>query len=291
MNAGPVFLNGEFVAPDEARIPVMDRGLLFGDSVYEVIPAYGGILFRATEHLQRLDRSLAAIRVKNPLHQAEWLDRLQTLASYYPDQDQHLYIQVTRGTDSQRQHAITKEVRPNYFAFSQPVTLSEQTKDLGIRAITTDDIRWQRCDIKANDLLANVLSYQDAQDQGAQEAIFIHQGHAIEGTASNVFVVFGRQIITPPTGNRLLTGVTRDLVKELAQRHGLLCQEANIKREDLLQADEVWLTSSTREIMPVVQIDKQIIGTGKPGPVWQKMHQFLLQFKSDLRQQKQASNP
>lgn len=285
MNETAVFLNGEFVTADEARLPIMDRGLLFGDSVYELIPVYAGSLFRAEEHLQRLDRSLDAIRLKNPLSQSEWLDKLHRLAGCHPDQDQHLYIQVTRGTQARRQHAIPRETVANYFAFSQPVTPAESNEPAGIPVITTKDIRWERCDIKTNDLLANVLAFQEAQDQGAEEAIFIHHNLAIEGTASNLFMVMNKIIITPPKSHRLLPGVTRDLIIELARRHDLPCREADISKDELLHADEVWLTSSTREILPVIQIDQQVIGDGSPGPLWQQMNQYLLGYRSALRQQ------
>lgn len=282
--AARVYLNGEFVDLDHACVPLTDRGLLFGDSVYEVVPAYGGRLFRPREHLARLERSLAAIRMRNPLRQDTWLEVLQHLCEQLGRADQHVYLQVTRGAYPVRSHAIPAKVQPTVFAFTYGASEPDPRLALeGIAAITLDDIRWQRCDIKATTLLANVLAHTRARDEQAEEAILVRDGQAIEGTASNLFIVTAGLLITPPKSDRMLPGVTRDLVLELARDHGLAHAEASIGLAELAGADEVWLTSSTREIMPVTRLNGHPVGTGVPGPVWQQMNAWFGACKVRLR--------
>ena len=282
--ANRVYLNGEFVDAAQACLPITDRGLLFGDAVYEVVPAYGGHLFRPRQHLERLDRSLAEIRMANPLSHDAWLEVLQHLTEQLGHVDQHLYLQVTRGAYPVRSHAIPEPARPNLFAFTYtaPEPDPQMARD-GIAAITLDDIRWQRCDIKATTLLANVLAHSRARDEQAEEAILVRDGQAMEGTASNLFIVSNGLLITPPKSDRLLPGVTRDLVLELAREHGLPYAEAAIGLPELEIADEVWLTSSTREIMPVTRLNGRPVGDGAPGPAWHRINTLFAACKVQLR--------
>ncbi len=279
-----VYLNGEFLPLGEARIPVMDRGFLFGDSIYEVIPAYGGRLFRLQQHLQRLENSLHAIQMENPLSQPEWESMLATLTTQYQGEDQSVYLQVTRGVAPSRDHAIPEGVTPTLFAIATPFpAIDPQVYERGIAAITLDDIRWRFCNIKATTLLPNVLLRQEAKERGAMEAILIRDGLAMEGAASNLFIVDDGQIITPPKGEHLLPGVTRDLLLELAAEAEIPYCEAPVRAEQLDSADEIWLTSSTREIMPVTRLDDRPINNGHPGELWQKLFDRFQAYKEELR--------
>ena len=279
-----VYLNGEFMPETEARIPVLDRGFIFGDGVYEVIPVYGGKLFRFTEHLQRLQNSLDALKIKNPLTTEAWEQTLTDLIKLNAGDDLSLYLQVTRGS-AERDHAIPENPVPTVFAMCNPLKpLSSEIIENGVAAITLDDIRWLRCHIKAISLLPNVLLRQEALDQGAAEAILIRDGLATEGAASNLFAVIAGVITTPPKSPMLLPGITRDLVLELAEKNSLPCQEKDISLDELQQADEIWLTSSTKEILSVTELDGQPVANGKPGPLYQKALTLYQTYKQALRQ-------
>jgi D-alanine transaminase len=279
------YLNGEYLPRGQACLPVTDRGLLFGDSVYEVVPAYGGLPFRVTHHLQRLDRSLAAIRMHNPLSHEVWRGVLDRLAGQLPGRDQSIYLQVTRGAHPVRNHAIPAGITPNVLAFtSENPARDPERAQRGISAITLEDIRWHRCDIKATTLLANVLARAQATEEGADEAILIRDGAAMEGTASNLFVVNDGLLITPPDSEELLPGITRDLVLELAQESGVPYAQATIGVADLENAQEIWLTSSTREIAAVVKLNGRPVGRGVPGELWQRLDALFQACKERLRQ-------
>jgi D-alanine transaminase len=286
------YLNGEYLPRDRACLPVTDRGLLFGDSVYEVVPAYGAIPFRVGHHLRRLDRSLAAIGMQNPLPHDEWRAVFERLAAQLPGRDQSIYLQVTRGAYPVRNHVIPDPVVPNVFAFTElmPPRDPERAR-LGIRAITLDDIRWHRCDIKATTLLANVLARARATEEGADEAILVRDGTAMEGTASNLFIVSQGLLITPPDSPELLPGITRDLVLELAQEDGIPYAQAAIGLSELDGADEIWLTSSTREVAAVVELNGRPVGSGAPGPVWQRMDGLFQACKERLRLGEECHDP
>jgi D-alanine transaminase len=285
-----VYLNGAFVPLEEACVPVTDRGFLFGDGVYEVIPAYGGRLFRLPQHLQRLQNSLDGIRLANPLGAAEWESMFNELLALNrdaagPDNDQSVYLQVTRGCAARRDHSFPDTVQATVYATSNPIARPDPAVEQnGAAAVTLNDIRWQRCDIKAITLLANVLLRQQAVDQGAAEAILIRDGQVIEGSSSNVFVVQNDMIMTPPKSERMLPGITRDLVLELAARHGLPYAETDIDLAMLAQADEIWITSSTREIVPVTQLNSSAIGDGRPGPAWKTMTGYYRDYKAAVRE-------
>lgn len=278
------YLNGEFLPRDEACIPVMDRGFLFGDGVYEVIPVYGGRLFRLAHHLRRLAGSLEAIRIGNPMSDADWQDLLEQVVERNGGGDCSVYLQVTRGVAPKRDHAFPADVAPTVFMMSSPMSASRDIdSEPGIHAVTLDDIRWDYCNIKAITLLPNVLLRQQAVDVEAAEAILIRDGFATEGAASNLFIVHQDLLITPPKGPSLLPGITRDLILELAASHGIPYREADITREELTGADEIWLTSSTREISPVVRLDDLDIGNGTPGPKWQHMARVYREYKDAVR--------
>jgi D-alanine transaminase len=278
------YLNGTFLPLEDAQVPVMDRGFLFGDGVYEVIPVYAGKLFRLAHHLKRLKNSLDAVRINNPLTEDEWDTMLGELVARNEGSDQAVYLQVTRGVAPKRDHAFPVHTRPTLFAMS---TLSAAAVDInsetGLTAITLPDIRWKLCNIKAITLLPNVLLRQQAIDTGTAEAILIKDGYAIEGAASNLFIVKDGLMITPPNGPDLLPGITRDLIIELAANHAMPFRETGITEAELFSADEIWLTSSTREISPVTRLDDTVIGAGTPGPVWRQIITLYQEYKTAIR--------
>lgn len=266
-----VYLNGEFLALKKACIPVLDRGFIFGDGVYEVIPAYGRQPFRLQHHLTRLDNSLQAIKIQNPLSTSQWQQLIAQLIAQNHYHDQSIYLQVTRGV-APRDHRFPEAEKPTIFMMTS--ALEKQAEEIahqGIHAITLEDNRWQNCHIKSISLLPNVLLRQQAYEQDAQEAILIRDDKATEGAASNLFIVLNGCLITPPKGPLLLPGVTRDLIVEIAAQQGICCKEKAISREELENAEEIWLTSSTKEILPVTQLNDKILGNGKPGRHWQNM--------------------
>lgn len=288
MHMAIVYLNGKFLPIEQASVSVMDRGFIFGDGVYEVIPAYGGRLFRLGQHLERLARSLGEIRLNNPLSSENWRQCLQELVVRNGGGDQSVYVQITRGA-APRDHAFPKDVQPTVYAASSPLKpLPADLAEYGVAAITLQDIRWQRCDIKAITLLANILLRQQAIDQGAVEAILVRDGKVSEGAASNLFIVKNGVLVTPPKGPYLLPGITRDLILELAAAHGIAHREAAISTEDLISAEEVWLTSSTREILPVTRLDQRAVGGGKPGPLWRRLMALYQDYKQTVRERGEA---
>jgi D-alanine transaminase len=277
-------LNGKFLSLADTRVSVMDRGFLFGDGVYEVIPVYGGKLFRLAHHLKRLQNSLDAVSIANPLTDEAWESMLTDLVKRNKGGDQAVYLQVTRGVAAKRDHAFPDNTAPTLFAMSSPVAESVDIENIsGTTAITLPDIRWKLCNIKAITLLPNVMLRQQAVESGCAEAILISDGRAIEGAASNIFIVKDDLLITPPNGPALLPGITRDLIIELAASHAIPYREADISQEALFTADEIWLTSSTREISPVTSLDDNIIGGGVPGPLWRRMIALYQEYKAAIR--------
>lgn len=267
MKTNTVYLNGEFVAAESAKVSVFDRGFVFGDGVYELIPAFGRRLFRLPQHLARLDASLRQVRIENPLSSAQWQDVLERLVADLVEDDQAVYLQVTRGV-APRDHGFPADVTPTVFAYAQPLkTPPAEQLARGVSAITVPDMRWGRCDIKAIALLPNILMRQQALDAGAAEAILLREGFMTEGAACNIFIVRDGCAITPPKGTYILPGITRDLVLELMQTHGVTHAERAVSEAELRGADEIWLTSSGKEIMPITRLDGQPVGNGKPGPL------------------------
>lgn len=280
-----VYLNGQFLPIDQASISVLDRGFLFGDGVYEVIPAYGGHLFRLEEHLQRLQNSLQGIQLTNPLSKQQWIDVLNQLLQKNDGEDQSVYLQVTRGVAAKRDHVFPDEIHATVFIMCSELN-SARREDLqpGVSAITLDDIRWRACDIKATSLLANIMLRQQAKDEGAVEAILIRDGMATEGAASNIFIVSKGILLTPPKSHFLLPGITRDLVLDLARENNIACEERDISEAELRNASEIWMTSSTKEVVPIVELDGKSVGNGQYGSIWDAMIDIYQACKSRLRQ-------
>ncbi len=281
-----VYLDGQFQPIESASISVLDRGFLFGDGVYEVIPVYGKKPFRLQEHLQRLENSLAEVRITNPHSREQWQQLLSELIESNKGEDQSLYLQVTRGVAPRDHHFPEQGTPPTLFMMSNPlVGTPDEVLQKGIAAVTENDSRWNRCNIKSINLLANVLHRQHAMDQDAKEAILIRDGMVTEGAASNLFLLLDGIITTPPKGPHLLPGVTRDLVLELANQHQLPCEEREITEEELLLAKEIWVTSSTKEIVPVTTLNHHPVCSGEPGKVTLQLHNHLQDFKQQFRQQ------
>ncbi len=274
-----VFVNGQYLDADKAQVSVFDRGFLLGDGVYEVIPAYQGKLFRLGGHLTRLKRSLAAVKMDNPYTDKEWGEVLTTLIAHNGGGNQAIYLQVTRGV-APRDHVFPEGVSASVFAMSNPLhALPEYYHRDGVKAITLSDTRWQRCDIKAISLLPNSLLKQEAKEAGADEALLIRDGYLTEGAASNAYIVMDKVIYTAPQSPKILSGITRDVVLELAAEKGLTVIESAVSETDLLAADEVWISSSTKELVPVTRVNDQVIGTGVPGPLWRQIYDLYQQVK------------
>lgn len=282
--ADPVYLNGNFVPLAEAGISPLDRGFLFGDGVYEVIPVYSRRSFRIDEHLARLQATLAGVELASPLDIAGWKTVVEKLIEAAPWDDQSIYLQVTRGADNKRDHVFPPAaVAPTVFAFASPlVTPPAEILASGVAAITVADQRWARCDLKVISLLANILARQQAVAAGCAEALLIRDGYLKEGTASNIFVVKEGILLAPPKTQLMLPGITYDVVLELAQSCGQPLEIREIHQNELGTADEVWMTSSTKEILAITMLDGVPVGTGKPGPLGKAMWQHYQDFKNTV---------
>ncbi len=274
-----IYLNGKLMPIQEAVVPVLDRGFIFGDGVYEVIPAYSRKLFRLNEHLNRLQYSLDGIRLKNPHSNEEWQHLLEQIIEKNESDDQYIYLHITRGV-AKRDHAFPVGVAPTVFIMSNPL-LPPPTALLesGVSAITAIDNRWVRCDVKAISLLPNVLLRQLAVDANAVETILIRDGFLTEGAASNIFVVKNNVLLAPPKSNLMLPGITYDVVLELAASHHISHEVRQISEEELRNADEILLTSSTKEVLPITTLDGKSISKGKPGELFKQLYKFYQAFK------------
>ena len=277
-----VYLNGEFIPLADAKIPVLDRGFIFGDGIYEVIPVYSRHPFRLAEHLVRFQRSHDAIRIPNPLTDAEWTRLVQDLVARNAGDDQSIYLQVTRGV-AKRDHAFPKDAKQTVFGMSSP--LSTPAKDAienGVHAITAIDYRWLKCDVKSTSLLGNVLLRQAAADAGAIEVVMFRDGFLTEGSSSNVFVVKNGTILATPKDNLVLPGITYDVVVELARANAMPLEVRQISEAEVLAADEIWVTSSTKEVLAVSTLNERAVGNGKPGAVFRRMHELYQDFKREV---------
>jgi D-alanine transaminase len=276
------YLNGEFQKLREARVSPLDRAFLFGDSVYEVLPVFRGRMFRFREHFDRLARSLREIGLPSPHTHAQWLEILEDLIERNGGGEMYVYVQVTRGMEYGRNHAFPEQVVPGVFAMAAPLPpLTDALRANGVSAITVEDFRWSRCDIKSTALLANVLMKQRAAEAGTQEAIIVRDGDVMEGSSTSIFVVKDGKIATPPNSNRILPGTTREVALELADG----AMQVTIRRigvDELRAADEVWMSAATRDVLPVTRIDGRPVGTGKPGPVWQRMNEAFNALRARL---------
>ena len=274
-----VYLNGEFLTADQAKVSVFDRGFLLGDGVYEVIPVYAGNSFELEGHLTRLQASLDGVRMQNPHSDSEWQILIEKLIELNGGGDQSLYLQVTRGV-APRDHIFPEGVTPTAFAMSNPLqAVPEKYKTKGAAAITLDDIRWQNCNIKAITLLPNSLLKQQAHEVGALEALLIRDGYLTEGAASNAYVVIDGTIYTAPKDEKVLPGITRDVVIDIAKSNNIPLQEQAVTEQQLRAADEIWISSSTKEVVPITLLDNKAVANGVPGPIWQKMDALYQQYK------------
>lgn len=280
-----VYLNGEFMPLEEARIPVLDRGFVFGDGVYEVIPVYSRHPFRLAEHLKRLQHSLDAVRIANPHSDAEWARLIGQVIARNEPEDQGVYLQVTRGV-AKRDHAFPKGVAPTVFVMSNPlVTPPPDQVANGVPVISASDYRWLRCDIKSVALLANCLLRQLAVDAGAVETVLIRDGFVTEGSASNVLLVKDGVLLAPPKNHLMLPGITYDVVLELAAAHRIPHEVRGVTELELRAADELMLTSSTKEVLSITSLDGKPVGSGRPGPVFAKLHRLYQEYKQTVMRQ------
>lgn len=277
-----VYFNGQWVAPEEAKISAFDRGFLFGDGVYEVIPAFNRHLFGAEAHLDRLTRSLEQIEIQDPLTRVQWREVLNRLVSECPGDDVSIYIQVTRGAPAKRDHAYPNPpVTPTVLASASVITpLSTEIRLRGAKAITVPDLRWGRCDIKSVNLLPNIMARQQAANAGAIEAIMVREGIALEGAASNLFAVINGELLTAPLGPHILGGVTRNRLVDMVREQRLIpLLESPIPFDRLFDATEVFMTSSTRDLLPITRINEHVVGTGEVGPIWTELTKAFTKLK------------
>ena len=277
------YLNGGYLPLAEARVSPLDRAFLFGDAVYEVVPIYASRLFRLREHLDRLNRSLAGIRMPAPLSHPEWALVGQELIARNSAGDAYMYLQVTRGAELGRNHAWPEGLEPTLFSY---VTALEPVPrsfiDQGVSAVTAADTRWARRDIKSTALLANILLKKLSAEAGAFETILLENGELTEGSSTTVHVVKDGIIHTPPNSHRILPGTTRDVVTELAARLDLRCVTGRIAEAELRAADEIWLAFATRGVLPVTALDGAAVGTGMPGPLFERMHAAFGDYTREL---------
>jgi D-alanine transaminase len=277
-----VYLNGAFVPLADARISPLDRGFIFGDGVYEVVPVYSRKPFRLAEHLVRLQNSLDGIRLANPLNDAEWTRLMQEIIAQNDGEDQSIYLQVTRGV-AKRDHAFPKDVKQTVFMMSSPLTTPpRELIENGAPAITANDFRWLKCDVKSVALLGNCLLRQLAVDAGAVETILFRDGKLTEASASNVFVVKNGVLLAPPKTNLVLPGITYDVVREIARAREFEIEVRDISEAETRNADEIWVTSSTKEVLAITTLDGKPVGEGKPGMLFRRMHALYQEFKRDV---------
>jgi len=279
------YLNGHYLPLASATISPLDRGFLFGDAVYEVIPIYGGRPFRCREHLDRLTRSLAAIRMPAPMSHADWVAIFLELIgrNSAEGKDVHLYLQVSRGAEFGRNHAWPEGLAPTSFAYLSPLEpLSESLLENGVAAVTARDTRWARRDIKSTALLANVLLKKLAQDAGAFETILLEDGVLTEGSSTTVHVIRAGTLHTPPNGSHILPGTTRDVVTELAERLEMPSEVGPVSESALRGAAEIWLSFSTRGVLPVTRLDGMVVGDGRPGPAFRRLYAAFEAYRREL---------
>ena len=274
-----VYLNGRFLPLEDAKISVLDRGFIYGDGVYELIPVYKREPFRMPHHLRRLQRSLDGIRLANPHTDAQWEAIIRKLVAAQPFDDQGVYFQVTRGV-AKRDHAFPTGVAPTVFMMSNPLaTPSREQVERGVAVVTAEDNRWRRCDLKTISLLGNVLMRQLAADAGAIETVMFRDGWLTEASASNALVVIAGRIVAPPKDNLILPGITYDAAEEFAREAGLPFDMRAVAKEEALAADEMWLSSSTKEVLAVTTLDGRPFAGGVPGPMFRKMYALFQQHK------------
>jgi D-alanine transaminase len=284
MAANIAHFNGQLLPIDRISISPLDRGFIFGDGVYEVIPVYEGRMLRGREHFERLQRSMDGIQLRNPHTVDEWIRMASELLAHHPG-NQSVYIQVTRGAPQKRDHVMPKGLQPTVFMMVQPLASpSREAVDNGVACITHEDFRWTKCHIKSTSLLGNILARQLSAEVGATETILLRDGMLTEASSSNVFVVKDGVVAAPPQDNLILLGITYDLVTRLAAEGAVRFEIRAITEAELRGADEVWLSSSTKEVLAVTTLDGKPVGTGKPGPAFRRMHALYQEYKAQLRE-------
>ncbi len=277
------YLNGEYTALKDAKISVLDRGFIFGDGVYEVVPAYDGRLFRFSHHMARLDRSLAELRIANPLTHAQWREIITKLIAAYGNAstagspgDQMIYIQVSRGV-AMRDHTMVPGLAPTVFVMTNAMKLpTEQQRSEGVPCVTADDFRWEKAHIKSTSLLGAVFSRQISADAGALETVMFRGDYLSEAAASNVWVVKGGKVMGPPKNHLVLEGIRYGLMQEMCGTAGIPFELRRITRAEVLDADELLLSSATKEVLPITTLDGQPVGhgveKGRPGPICKSLY-------------------
>jgi D-alanine transaminase len=278
----PVFLNGKLLPIEQASVSVLDRGFIFGDGVYELVPVYSRVPFRLDEHLTRLERSLGEAKIRNPYSRAQWRANVYQVIDAQSFDDQGVYFQVTRGV-AKRDHAFPKGLEPTVFMMANPLVSPPQAQvDKGGAAVSATDNRWLRCDIKSISLIGNCLLRQMSAEAGAVETILFREGKLTEASASNVFIVKRGVIQSPPKSNLILPGITYDVVSELARANNLPIEFRDVSEAEVRAADEIWVTSSSKEVLAIVELDGKGVGDGRPGPVFRRMHQLYQEFKQKV---------
>ena len=283
-NDSIVYLNGDYLRLGDAQISVLDRGFIFGDGIYDVVPAYGGIPFRMSEHLARLERSLASIDIRVDMQRADWEHLVSDLIQRSGLGDCMVYIQVTRGVAA-RDHAFPKNAQPTVFCMVSPfVRPGAAQREQGLSAVSMPDLRWLRCEIKSISLLGNVLAKQAAVDAGVDEVLQFRDGFLSEGASSNVWVVKNNVLLAPPRNNLILEGIRYRLLEELAEQAGVPFEARQVSEQEVDQADEIMMTSATKEILPITTYNGNAVGSGKPGPVYEKLRKGYDQAIRNLQQ-------
>jgi len=279
-----VYLNGEFMPIEQAKISVLDRGFIFGDGVYELIPVYSRRPFRLGEHLARLRSNLEAVRLSNPFEESKWAELVQRIVAGNPWQDQSVYLQVTRGVAG-RDHTFPKGLSPTVFLMaSELVPPSAELVKNGAAAIVLPDFRWLRCDVKSTSLLANCMLRTAASEAGCAEAILVRAGELTEASASNVFIVKGGTVLAPPKSHLILPGITYDVVIEILRANAIAHEIRRVAESELRSAEEIWITSSSREVLAITTLDGAPVGAGaaagRPGGVFARVHALYQQYKA-----------
>ena len=278
------YLNGDYTPLNQAKVSVLDRGFIFGDGIYEVVPVYGRKLFRFDEHMARLDLGLEKVRIANPLTRTEWLDRCRELTAAQASEDQLIYIQVTRGV-AMRDHVMPPDIAPTVFIMCNPMKPpSAEQRHRGVACVTARDFRWERGDIKSISLLGNVLARQMSADHGAIETVMFRDGFLTEASTCNVWVVHEGAVMGPPKSSHVLEGIRYELIRELCEEEGIAYNLRPISEAEVLAADELMLSSATKEVLPITTLDNQSVGhgalRGKPGPVYARLHQAYVRAKA-----------
>ena len=278
-----IYLNGDYMPLEEARIPVLDRGFIFGDGIYEYIPVFERAPFRMREHYQRLVRSLAEVKIPNPFDEAGFFAVVRKLIAEHPSDNQGIYIHITRGV-APRDHSFPKGVKPTVFIMSNPLVLPTQAQiDNGLAVSVREDIRWLRCDIKSISLLGHCMLRTEATEEGSAEVILVRDGHLTEASASNVLIVKDGSVLCPPKDNLILPGITYDVVLELLREHGFKHSVRPVTESELRSAQEVWLTSSTKDVLAVTRMDGKPVGSGRPGPVFARIRPLFTALKAKMK--------